>query len=692
MKTTHPTPLPPTAPVAGDPLTRRADIDGLRALAILLVVAYHVWLGRVSGGVDVFLMVSAFFLTASFVRRVGSERPLALASFWLRRFRRLLPAAAVTIVGVLGVAFAAYPQTEWPRVWREAWSSLFYVENWTLALSEVDYYARDSVTPSPFQHFWSLSVQGQVFILWPLIIAAVWLILRRRRHLVIPALAVVFGTIFVASLAFSVVETMRAQSFAYFDTRTRLWEFAAGSLVAIALPHVRVRPSIAAFLGWVGIVGIVMCGIVLDVQGGFPGYLALWPVICTALVIVAGRDRPRGGPAMILESAPLRFVSHDAYALYLVHWPVLVTWMMVSGRSEPGWLAGAGIVLVSFVLARIASTLVERPIRDAAFFEGSRRLGVLALAASVLLVAAPLAAWQLTIQHRAAALMDSDSGGYPGAAQIDSPIDLAVTDLPLMPPATALDDEWVDLNGSCAGDLEPVEPALEGSCAQTAAAEDSDAWRVLVMGDSHAQQLMSPLAVLADQQGWGLVALLKGGCAIGIGAPTWSAAGTPCDEWRAAAIEYAMRVQPDAVYLVATRATPSSPEVLVEGIREIAEELTANGIQVIAVRDNPRFDFDMYECVSEDSEVVPGADAASCDVPELAFVDGEDFDDLTAADGVIAVDFRPWLCPEGVCRGSIGNVAVYIDDNHLSDSYGRTLAPMLQQMLDVGGPLGTEAG
>ena len=102
------------------PATHRADIDGLRALAILLVVAYHVWLGRVSGGVDVFLMVSAFFLTASFVRRVETQRPLALGSFWLRRFRRLLPAAAVTIVGVLGVALAAYPQTEWPRVWREA--------------------------------------------------------------------------------------------------------------------------------------------------------------------------------------------------------------------------------------------------------------------------------------------------------------------------------------------------------------------------------------------------------------------------------------------------------------------------------------------------------------------------------------------------------------------------------------------
>jgi len=214
---------------------------------------------------------------------------------------------------------------------------------------------------------------------------------------------------------------------------------------------------------------------------------------------------------------------------------------------------------------------------------------------------------------------------------------------------------------------------------------------VLVMGDSHAQQLMSPLTVLADQQGWGIVALLKGGCAIGIGAPTWSAAGPPCEEWRAAAIEYATRVQPDAVYLVVTRATPAAREVLVEGIREIADELTANGIQVIAVRDNPRFDFDMYECALEESEIAPDADAASCDVPEPGFAVGEDLDDLAAVDGVTAVDFRPWLCPDGVCRGSIGNIAVYIDDNHISDSYGRTLAPMLQEMLEVGGPLGAEA-
>ena len=667
------------ASASGAAPAHRADIDGLRALAILLVVVYHVWLGRVSGGVDVFLMVSAFFLTGSFVRRVQDGRPLQLGSFWLRRFRRLLPAAAVTIVGILAVAFLAFPQTEWPRVWREAWSSLFYVENWTLAFSEVDYYARASETPSPFQHFWSLSVQGQVFILWPIIIGAVWFILRTRRDLIVPALAVVFGAVFVVSLGFSIIETARAQDFAYFDTRTRLWEFAAGSLIALALPYLRIPARSAAVLGWAGILGIVLCGIVIDVQGGFPGYLALWPVVCTALVIVAGRDRPRGGPTTFLASRPLRYVSRDAYALYLVHWPVLVIWMVLSGRSEPGILAGLGIVTVSLVLARLLSRIVEQPIREAKVLDRSRSLGAGVLAIAVLVVAVPLGMWQITIAQRTSAVQASDTHGYPGAAQIDSPIDLAGVDLPLIPDPTALDAEWVYLGRECTGDLVAVEAPLDGTCTQTERAAESGTRRVLVMGDSHAQQLMSPLRASAEAQDWELVALLKGGCSIAIGAPSTSTTGTSCDEWRAAAIDYALRVQPDAVYLVVTRASPASPEVLVEGIDDIASVLIDRGIQVIAVRDNPRFDFDMYECILSESD--------SCDVANIGFADESEIEAFAERDGIVAVDFRPWICPDSVCSGAIGNIAVYIDDNHLSDAYGRTLAPMLQTMMDAGGIL-----
>lgn len=671
---TDPT-LAPRRPVDTGRGAYRADIDGLRALAILLVVVYHVWLGRVSGGVDVFLMVSAFFLTLSFVRRIQALQGPSLGGFWLRRFRRLLPAAAVVILAVLGVAWAVYPQTEWPRVWTDAWSSLFYVQNWNLAYSEVDYYARVSTVPSPFQHFWSLSVQGQVFLLWPLIFAAAWVLLRRRQRMVVPVLTAVFAVVFFVSLGFSIVETETNQAFAYFDTRTRLWEFAAGSLVALALPYLRVPSRVGAAAGWIGVGGIVLCGIVLDVQGGFPGYLALWPVVCTALVIVAGRDAPRGGPTSFLSSTPLRLLSRDAYALYLVHWPVLVTWMGVSDRTQPGPFAGAGIVMLSMVLAAVLSRTVEEPLFRAPRIQRSGMLAGAVVATSVLVVAAPLALWQGAHERYETALSDVKADEYPGAAQLDAVGGHILEPAPVIPVATALDGEWVSLDGACEGILRPTDPVLEGSCLQTSGAPSDEATRVLVIGDSHAQQLMSPLKTLAEEQGWEVVALLKGGCALGVGAPSSSVSGPPCDDWRRAAVAYATSMQPDAVYLVATRSSAIASDVLVEGIEDVADSFSSAGIEIIAVRDTPRFDFDMYECVSN------GVDG--CAVDDVGTGGAEQFAAFVERDGIIGVDFRPWLCPDGICRGSIGNIAVYIDDNHLSHAYGVTLTPMLRSMLGL---------
>ncbi|MCS3842107.1 acyltransferase family protein [Microbacterium sp. AK031] len=651
----------------------RADIDGLRALAILLVVVYHVWLGRVSGGVDVFLMISSFFLTASFVRRVQSGTPMRLGQFWARRFRRLLPAAAVTIVGVLATAIVVYPQTEWPRVWREAWASLFYSENWALASSEVDYYARDAVTPSPFQHFWSLSVQGQVFLLWPLLIGMIAFVLRTRRRLIVPALFIAFTLVFAVSLAFSIYETNTSQSFAYFDTRTRLWEFAAGSLVAIALPFVRLPALVRVVLGWAGVLGIVMCGVVLDVQGGFPGYLALWPVVCTAFVIIGGDEDVRGGPGRLLSSRIVAFVGRDAYALYLVHWPILVTWMITSGRAEPGWFAGLAIILVSMVLARLISRFVENPLRNAPVFDRSPRSGLLVIVCAALLVAVPLASWQVAQKIHEDAVAEATGSAYPGAAQVDDPIDLESIDVPLKPVATTLGDEWVSFGDDCSGAFAPRDALLAGSCQQNDMVAERDRPQILVMGDSHAQQLSAPLQVLAEERDWGVTALLKGGCPIGIGAPSWSADGVPCEEWRQAAVEYAKNLKPDAVYLVVTRAGPDAEEVVVEGISEVVDSLEREGISVIGVRDNPRFDFDMYECALSDE---------SCDVTPPA-IDTSELKHL--ADRVIFVDFNRWLCPDDTCTGEVGNVAVFIDDNHISATYGRTLAPMLGDKLTASG-------
>ena len=154
-------------------------MQGLRALAVLMVVTYHVWLGRVSGGVDIFLLISAFLMTLSFTRKVESGKPLRLLGHWLHLLKRLLPAVVVVVLGVLVGTWAILPQSRWPDVLDQAWASLLYRQNWLLADSAVDYYAQDHSGASPLQHFWSLSIQGQVFLLWPLVFAGAALLRAR---------------------------------------------------------------------------------------------------------------------------------------------------------------------------------------------------------------------------------------------------------------------------------------------------------------------------------------------------------------------------------------------------------------------------------------------------------------------------------------------------------------------------------
>lgn len=667
----------PTTGTAAPPSTvsqrYRGDIDGLRTLAIVLVVVYHVWLGRVSGGVDVFLMISAFLLTGSLARRAIEGTPLALGSFWTRRFRRLVPAAAVTLLAVLGAAAALMPPTQWPRIWTETLASLFYVQNWQLAFSEVDYYARDSAATSPLQHFWSLSIQGQVFLLWPVLIGIVALLLRDRRHLVRPALIAVFLVIFVWSLAFSIVETRDAQAFAYFDTRTRLWEFAAGSLLALVLPIVRLPAVLRAVLGWAGLAGIVLCGIVLDVRGGFPGYLALWPVLCTAAVIVAGAAPTRGGPEALLASKPLSSLSGDAYALYLVHWPILVMWMIATDTDRVGMGEGLLIIALSLLCARLLSRAVERPLRGPSRNDRATALrGVAVVAASVVLVAGATGGWRWTEQQRAAEFSaTAEDSDYPGATQVESAFDIAGTDAPMIPLATELSAEWAAVGPACEGRFEPSAEVLKDSCNQSVDADEAAA-RVLVIGDSHAQQLSAPLIALSEERDLAVLTLLRGGCTVGLFEESRNVSQASCEPWVRASLDYAAEIRPDAVYIVMTRADADEPERLLDGIDEAVDALRDAEIPVIGVRDNPRFSFDMYECATDAT--------SACDVPREEVLAAENPADAFS-DVVTVVDFTPWLCPWDMCRAAIGNIAVYIDDNHLSRTYARTLAPFLDRIL-----------
>ena len=290
-----PLPAPPrTIPDAIAPRRpgHRPELQGLRAVAIGMVVVYHVFLDRVSGGVDVFLLISAFLLTGSFAAKLERGAPLRIGRYWIKAFKRLLPPAAVTIAGVLLLMYLFFPAYRWREILNQAVASTLYYENWHLASAAIDYYAADRSQASPLQHFWSLSIQGQVFVLWPLIFLGVRFLVRRYGWEVRRTLAVVFGSIFVVSLAWSIFQTATTQGHAYFSTYTRLWEFALGSLLALGLPvleqrfgsgpgrHTAPGPVRAARVaaGWLGLVGMLSCGLLVTVEGAFPGWIAMWPL------------------------------------------------------------------------------------------------------------------------------------------------------------------------------------------------------------------------------------------------------------------------------------------------------------------------------------------------------------------------------------------------------------------------------
>jgi len=653
----------------------RNDVDGLRAVAILLVVIYHVWIGRVSGGVDVFLMISAFFLTGSFLRRMQDGRPLAVGSFLLSRFRRLMPAASVVLVATLLASWLLLSQTTWPQLWRQGWASLGYVQNWVLATEGVDYYARGSTLLSPLQHFWSLSVQGQVFVLWPLLFLVGALIVRATGR---PAavMAALFGAVFAASFAFSIVETANRQGYAYFDTRTRLWEFAAGSLLAIALPHLRPGRMLRAVLGWIGLVAIVVCGMVIDVRGGFPGYLALWPVVAAALVIVGG-TRPPGesppqrdlGAAAFLTLRPVRALGRDAYALYLVHWPLLTLWIAVRREARPSLLEGLVIVASALLLARLVTFCVEKPLRLPPGSSGRPWRNVAVIAGCVLLVSALLVPWQWGTTSAAAAQQHAHKNLYLGA--MGTPGTPPKSDpVPVIPGVNTPEPEkWTWLDGPCTGRFASSVDVVQESCRQTSDAATAK-HVVVVMGNSHAQQLGTAVDAVAKKRGWGVVLVYRDWCLLDENEP---GADTRCDEWQGAARDHVVKIHPDAVFLLATAASPDSPEEQVAtGLDVVLDTLDSAGIPVVGVRDSPRSAVtNFFTCA---------VDRLPCDRP-VADVLAAENPALSYADRMRLVDFTPWICPGGTCYTVIGHIAVYLDMNHLSAQFLATLGPALDDQL-----------
>ena len=682
--------------------TFRPEIHGLRAVAILLVAAYHIWFGRVSGGVDVFLFISAFLLTGTFLRRMEAGRPVAVAHYWLRTFKRLLPPAVVVILGSLALSWWLLPATSWSTVHRHAVGSLLYIQNYVLAADSVDYYAHDAAAASPLQHCWSMSVQGQIFLLWPVLFAlgALWLRLRRGRSSPRRVMLVIFGIVGAASFAWSIVITAADQGFAYFDTGARLWEFAAGSLLALALPLLDRRRERrgagrrgipATLLGWVGLLALIACGALLDVQGLFPGWIALWPLAAAGLVILVGETGRAWGVDRALSWAPISFLGSIAYALYLVHWPLLIGWLAYSDRERAGLLDGLAVFGAAILLAWLLTRLVDTPVRRSPLLDARPRwaLAVVAASLTVGLVAAQVAFPALTARTVAGpaeeptAQATTAEPSHPGAAWSGDPL-TAGHGAPIPGPEEIIEPES-RMPTDCGGSFAPEDGVV---CLAMLPEDEEPEVTVMLAGDSHAAQYTAAAMSVPEEKGWAVYYVGYPACSI----------TTPADEERCTTLHESWdaaldSVQPDVVVTLGSySSTTGTEETVMPADYGVFPGARERGIPVLLLRDNPRWPKgeSRYDCATE--AMRSGGDATDADLAcgddiEDKFAAGNPVESLASDNPASPVHVADTagdvLCPNGRCSPVIGNVFVFRDSDHLTSEFSATMGPWFAEQVDA---------
>ena len=540
----------------------------------------------------------------------------------------------------------------------------------------MDYYAVDREAVSPFQHFWSLSIQGQIFILWPLMILGCALIARKLGLSLRGLSAGVFGFIFVCSLAFSIHQTHTNQAFAYFDTRTRLWEFALGSLVALVIPYIRPGKLSSVALGWMGLLGMLSVGMVVQVQHAFPGYIALAPILAACAVIIAGQSGSPAGADRLLSSRPLIALGKASYALYLVHWPILILTLMVQGKDQADFATGTAIVLVSIALAFLITRIIETPIRNSQWVDARLARGTAVLVALILVVLVPVLGWKWDLQQRISAVQRADiSQDNPGAwVLLDQYRQPQEIDAPAIPAPEIAAKDWARLDGPCRDDSAPdPTPGDYELCFETGPVDAEKT--VVVVGSSHPRQMAPAYAELAKQENWRLLSITRGSCTYGVHNVQRE---DECNDWNAQVRDYLLELSPDLVVLQSTMASKdSTEEILPLDFESSVRELTDSGIEVLGVRDNPRFTINLVECA-----VTHGEDSPKCTFPvgeKLAAVNPARA--LENIDGYHNVDFTDTYCPSGQCRPVVGNVYVYMDYNHVSTPYSRSMSGALREQL-----------
>ncbi|MGV8840731.1 MAG: acyltransferase family protein [Bauldia sp.] len=649
-------------------MTARSDrhapeIQGLRAVAVGCVLAFHFQPDIVPGGfvgVDVFFVISGYLITGVLSRMAGSGG-ISLRDFYARRARRILPAALVVLMATFVATIVILPPVFWRVTITEIAASALYVENWVLAARAVDYLRADEA-PTAVQHFWSLAVEEQFYLLWPLLMIGAIAVGRRfgasLRIAVLAAAAIAFA----GSLAASVALTATDPAHAYFVTHARIWELLLGGILFLG-PRIGAGPPWRrAALAAAGLAAILWSAFAYSVDTPFPGLAALLPTAGAALVILAGDaklGRFRG-----LDHPVLGYLGDRSYSIYLWHWPLLAFYTFANGA--PGGVASVVLIAVTLVLAHLSYRIVERRFLDRPSPADLRKLAYatvsLIAVVAVLSIASPTSR---TAGEEAGVDLELDPDLYPGPAALyaGAPVPEGVPFRPAIEDIGG--DRPVVYANDCHQNQREAEPI---TCVLGDPNGTAD---IVVFGDSHAAQWTPALDEMARERGWRLFNFTKSACApsrvdiLRNGVPY-----TSCTEWRENAVAAILALDPAMIFVSLSRYDAVEAAAMIEGLRSIWTSLTAAGAELVVIADTPLFAYDAVDCLSRDR--------SACSAPRAASVASDTLEIAAAGlPNVRFVDMTDGICGPVTCSTTVGNIVVFRDASHLTATYSRALAPFL---------------
>lgn len=675
----------------------RTDIQGLRALAVSMVVLFHLFPSKLTGGyigVDIFFVISGFLITGHLLREVERTGTVKLTEFWARRIRRLLPAAFLVLIVSAIAALIWLPATVVTQNLKEIGLAAVYALNWGLAADSVDYLASDNAATMA-QHYWSLSVEEQFYIVWPIIVVLVmWLASKNRRISKRVALGSALVVVFALSLAFSITETSTSQASAYFVTTTRAWEFAAGGIMAV-LPTLAFRNKIPALgkqaLSWLACAAILYAAVMFDAATPFPGHMALIPVIGTALLLWLGDSDSTWAPQFFAKAGPVQYLGDISYSVYLWHWPPIALYMAIYGRT-PTFKAAAAILIMTVIAAAISYRYVETPLRKGPGILHLRLPTFGFMVAGFAVVGLLTFVPAQNIKHQQQEILNTiavereNPDGCFGANAITnecaSPYAYTKT---ITPSVTAADhySETGTMSNPDKCTKEKVVGELEANCVLNVAS--SDAPKIMLVGDSHAAEYLSTFEHAGALGGWNVESKTRNSCSGFLSlVPNDTEQHDRCAQWGEETFKEILADSSIDVVVVANRTIQHPKSRHSELASERLGALKAAGKKLIFMHDVPgtkaKWPEEIHgplapECVERSGK----DDACSWKPPQV-----EDwFMDL--ADQLHADVIDPWeiLCSaDGKCHTIVGGTIVYSDEDHLANSFAISLAPWMKNQLE----------